>query len=152
MRCEADYWAGYIAGLIDGEGSLWIWKHKTPRAKRGYCWDIGLVISNTNLALLEKVQSVFCGRIRQVKCNKPEQRFGRRPMYQLFFNRSEIRMILSEVDLILKSEQQGLVLEALDILKGSGNDLSDVEQTLMEDIYLRYSKLGTKQRLGDNEV
>lgn len=63
----------YLAGLMDGEGTISIYKHWCNRK-----WWLSpeIIISNTNLALLEWIQTGYDGWIRPQKIYP-----GRKPMY-----------------------------------------------------------------------
>jgi len=39
---------GYTAGILDGEGSIMIVKFKNPTTKRGYTYQLKVVVTNTN--------------------------------------------------------------------------------------------------------
>ena len=63
-------WASYLAGFIDGEGNIGIDKYnKNDKPYLNY--GIKVAISNTNLALLERIKSQFGGYISTLKQKKP---------------------------------------------------------------------------------
>ena len=59
---ELDY--AYAAGIVDGEGSILIEQGKAP----------GVSVTNTSLAMLEFLQSLFGGSIRKQKTYKSHHR------------------------------------------------------------------------------
>ena len=64
---------GYIAGIIDGEGTLRFRKLKNKECKRGFSWNPFLYILSTNFDLIEKLHELLPNsRIesRKVKGNK----------------------------------------------------------------------------------
>lgn len=65
-----DFQKGYLAGLLDGEGSITIYKNtekrgknKRTRSKLGFTLGQSVKISNTNLELLNAVNQIALGRI-----------------------------------------------------------------------------------------
>ena len=52
---------GYAGGIIDGEGSICINKHKSNECKRGYSFVLNVSVSNTNEWLLEWLKLNFGG-------------------------------------------------------------------------------------------
>ena len=62
MDREIEY--AYCAGIIDGEGSILISQGKEP----------GVSVTNTDLGLLEYLQSMFGGSIRTQKTYKPHHK------------------------------------------------------------------------------
>lgn len=53
----------YVAGLFDGEGSCWVYKHKTKDCQRGWYFCPRAQISNTNSQIMEKLKEQLGGRI-----------------------------------------------------------------------------------------
>ena len=43
----------YLAGLIDGEGCLGLYKTRKARSKRGYGWELSLTIGNSSRTLIK---------------------------------------------------------------------------------------------------
>lgn len=68
----------YIAGIVDGEGSICIYTHKCRTSRAG---QMKAVISNTNRELLEFVQLYFGGSISAVNSAVNKAR-GRKTCYQ----------------------------------------------------------------------
>ena len=56
----------YIAGFIDGEGCLHIYKLKIGGNRKTISYGTKIVISNTKLPILEWIQSLFGGFIQKV--------------------------------------------------------------------------------------
>ncbi len=84
---EADL--AWAAGFIDGEGCITIVRDKLNKQAVPYYRQF-LIVSNTNLPALERLQSIFgCGRIYSVK-----KRLGRANSYQWFCDSSQIARVL----------------------------------------------------------
>ena len=105
---------GYIAGLVDGEGSIGAAVHNrkySSRLKLQYL----LQITNTDIDALEACQMVLGGKIYQLK-----QRGNSRPCYKLQIGdlrglKRAIQIVLPY--LIIKYDVAKLMLELLDSLE-----------------------------------
>ena len=75
---------GYVAGILDGEGSVRIANRKTGQVR------FEIVFTNTDKGLLEAIQKrVRCGRVYDNKSNKG--RFGKKTVWKLVIcNRKDI--------------------------------------------------------------
>ena len=58
-----DFQKGYLAGLLDGEGTLVISKGKEKRSRLGYSFGCHVKISNTNIELLNNINQICLGKI-----------------------------------------------------------------------------------------
>jgi len=102
---------GYVAGFIDGEGTIGLYKHKDKRIESGYSISAVVKISNTDKDILIKFQKQFGGAIKKVQSTTPN---GQKEVYSLaFYNFKKIQKILQYIknDLILKRKQAKLMLE-----------------------------------------
>jgi len=52
----------YLAGIIDGEGSIYMGVNRHPRATLGFCYEIHLEITNTDKKLIEWLMNKLGGR------------------------------------------------------------------------------------------
>ena len=110
----------YIAGIIDGEGSLSISKFRRVKAgKESYV--VALQISNKSLDLLQTIHNwIGLGSIYKTK----EKYYG----YVL--SPGSIRLVLPKIlpYLILKKSQAIVCLQACDLLKNKiGNKIQDLK-------------------------
>jgi len=130
---EADL--AYIAGLLDGEGALFIGKYARAGnrflAYRGY-----MSIVNTHIPMLQQVQSAVGGKIvRQGAIRK---------CYALTFSANEIRDVLPRLQpfLIIKKVQAELLLKFLETQKGNGvAPIIDSLLTFYEECYQKMKRL-----------
>jgi LAGLIDADG-like domain len=92
----------YLAGIIDGEGSLVLRNNGTHRFGRA------LQIGNTSLPLLEWIQSRFGGTVSFEKRPNPKHK----PIYRWFAAADDIDAILEAVlpFLLVKTQQAHLLL------------------------------------------
>lgn len=98
----------YIAGFFDGEGHI---RLRRAFSKASNCQFIRteLGITNTNLHILQKIQSQIGGKIR-TRQNK------HRPIYFLYWsNLDEVNKVINKLKpyLIIKAKHADLVLEYL---------------------------------------
>lgn len=118
--CLAPIDAAYIAGLIDGEGTLTIVRSKRPDRRLGWQYQPCFSIANTDLALLRSVQRT-CGngRVQRSSVKPALHKQG----YQLKFWAEQTRQLLPQVLPYLrgKAEQARVLLSFLaHTQKGSG--------------------------------
>ncbi len=74
---HGDATLAYLAGIVDGEGSICIYRHKSRTSRAG---QMKVVISNTKRELLEFVQSYFGGSISMTNSHLKNPR--KQPCYQ----------------------------------------------------------------------
>ena len=99
----------YLAGFIDGEGSIAIYKHKDKRVQKGYTLHPRFEIANTNEEVLKAIKEVIGGKIK----SKPKYK-GCKVVYCVEFQDYEqIKRALSIVSpfLIIKQKQAKLMIE-----------------------------------------
>ena len=112
------YHLGYIAGIIDGEGTFHIRKRINPAAKktyiRGYGWEYYVTISSTDFSLLESLR--FPVNIIKLKV------YGnRKPAYRINIYPTILKHLLPKLSLIVKEKHRKLFLEILDIMDKRNN-------------------------------
>lgn len=123
-------WA-YLAGMIDGEGYLYVFLHSNPsyrkETKKGYAREFRCFVSSGSKKLLERIQTDI-GNIGTITRHryKPEtlkdekyRHTHRVPNYTLRFYQGALRRILPKVIpyLILKKEQAEIMLKMLETVK-----------------------------------
>jgi len=138
--------AAYLAGLIDGEGTLTITRH-TRKDRPGYMrFNIRLAIYNTNIALLQNVQETFGGTLMIAK--RHDERW--KDQGQLAWSEEQIVVILEKVRpfLFAKREQCEILLACqatkLDAADGRKRGLSAEVVALREDGYSRLKLLNAR--------
>jgi len=120
----------YIAGLIDGEGTIRV-------SNRG---SVGLRISNNNLEVLQWVNEQTGNRKNKIYSDKRPVRV--KTCYSLQWSGRKALFILREVlpYLRIKKERAELVL-AFWVIKGGGETLSIGEKNTRQQLYMRMKKL-----------
>ena len=112
---ERDLLRAYTAGFFDGEGWIFIGKHRASSTESivGCGWSLKCGLVNLNLEVLQKIAKEYSGRIR-------EDRSGRgRAIYRLSLHQQSIERFLTDIMpfLIVKIEQSKLALEFRDYQK-----------------------------------
>ena len=106
---------GWLEGLIDGEGTLFLVPRRRHDNGDRIQWIPGVQIANNNRELLGRVQRLLGGgSIWSSKKGKYARTFYYR------FSRPTMREILPGLRLIVKREQRQVLLEALELLTGPG--------------------------------
>jgi len=99
----------YLAGFIDGEGSIAIYKHKDVRTQKGYTLHPHFEIANTNEEVLKAIKEVIGGKLKI----KPKQKGCKKVYYVEFQDYEQIKKALTIVlpFLIIKQKQAKLMIE-----------------------------------------
>jgi len=115
-----DYWIGWLAGMIDGEGSISISRVKRKNYRRGYRFAPRLTISNSHKEtimfvwdLVKKITGSNQGYVG--KTFSPTR--GKKIIHCIAFHSNATKRILEKVKLKTKKKQKKLILEALNILE-----------------------------------
>lgn len=101
--------ASYLAGFIDGEGTITANNRRIFNGEK-LAVHYRLLLPNTNLEILEKLQTVWGGRLsRYGKRRKPTHR----QVYTLYWGGPSCVPVLKAIlpYLVVKKQQAGLVLE-----------------------------------------
>ena len=145
---EIDY--AYLAGIIDGEGTISITKGVTHRRGRDYvAFAPTVTVSNTNLLLHKSLQTRFGGNL--VSASRSSKH--RKQAYILFFRRAEMLALLPKIIpyLTAKRTKAELLLEYMTsrkrhVIAGSdgkfiGIPLTDRQKEIIAEIR-RYNRRG----------
>jgi hypothetical protein len=108
---------GYIAGIIDGEGTVTI---IVIRRKRSYLSTI--YVDNTDLSLLKKIREL-CGFGSLYRHSSRKQETKQRRLYRLKFSSTHLRILLPQITpyLIRKRRQAEILMEVLNYVKLGNN-------------------------------
>ena len=107
--------AAYIAGIMDGEGSISLWREKRKGNKSGVRFKSTFTIANTNLNILNKcIEYIGCGKNHVSRQGKD----GHKTCYHTYFTPYEIRHIIPQITgyLVGKKRQAELLMEYFNIL------------------------------------
>jgi len=140
---------GWLEGVIDGEGSIYLLKPPTKHLKRGYMWQPKLTIVNTDLRLINRAREIIRGLTpnmssitaskilvdkRKIKLN-PKWK----PVYTLNISPHICRELLPQLKLTIKDEQRKLLIEALSLLRDRNKN-----ESRMNEIHLAIKNLNHK--------
>jgi len=93
----------YTAGIIDGEGSICIGRHKSKTNRSGYQIDLRVVVSNTNEWLCNWLQFQFDGSVHlSHRRSSPKQK----PAYQWCVASKKAYLFLEQVSPYLQLKRQ----------------------------------------------
>ncbi|RLI07195.1 hypothetical protein DRO24_03510 [Candidatus Bathyarchaeota archaeon] len=120
---EEQYWLGWLAGIIDGEGGLGIAKHNHPAPRsRNPSYTAYLYIDSTSKELIETVKRIIGGgKVYLVKRKNLGMLEGKvknpKPVYR-YYTRSHnlLRKILPKLRLVVKEKQRQLILKMLSLM------------------------------------
>lgn len=139
--------AAYFAGLIDGEGSLFLSKHRTSGKKmsrRGFNWAPKLQVGMTDTEGIELLAKV-CNK-KRLRRTKPGKRSSR-PCYYVTLYGGELRQVLPVVlrHLLVKRRQGELLLEAVSILGPRTDETVDARLEAISQQLTRLNHKGKKE-------
>ena len=144
MSNLTDKQIGYIAGIIDGEGTICLhkctWKHRKSVYYRPF-----IKIANSNLTMLKSIQSILgCGSIKMERLATGNWK----AMYTLNFSANMIRTFLPDIidTLIIKKEQAYLITEFMKLSKhrGANRTFKSINQDKYDVFYNRVKVLNTR--------
>lgn len=146
LMAEKD--AAYMAGFLDGEGTIGICKARRKESRAGFRYQAYMSLANTNLAVLVRLRDV-CGNGRlslSYTAAHPNHKVG----YVLRFVPGQLRHLLPQLlpYLQVKRQQAEVVLAFLALAK-VGRNLNDQEWQRAEELYAR---IRTLNRRGTDEV
>ena len=120
----------YLAGFVDGEGSITLYKRKDIRTKKGFTINAKFSIGNTNQDFMKELNS--CGGQPFIRKYNGE---NCKPLYELNIQDLKgIRVFLKAIQpyLIIKKKQAELMIEFIESRlshKGSGYTEREMEIT-----------------------
>jgi len=113
---ETDY--AYLAGIIDGEGTVGICRVAGQKKGRAYLWYLPeLTVSSTDLLMLRSILARFRGHV--VKAKTPLNKHWKQG-YLLFFRRKETLTLLPKIIqyMTTKRLEAELMLEYMSTMTG----------------------------------
>jgi len=140
----------YTAGIIDGEGSIGIYSHRT-KSKKGYTYDLIVSVWNTNEWLIRWLKMSFGGSTGPVPWYKEQPRWKTRLKWAVYHDKAAdfLELILPYLQLKrpqaelailfqrkkrenLKSDKSDAIIEAQRILMGKMNRKGPGKNTIVE--------------------
>ena len=137
----------WLAGVIDGEGSIYISKVKDKRSRRGFFYKPFLSVSNSDTNLVSKVREIigagFVG-------TKKEKRFDWKDRCEFKGQGSVLRGVLPQIlpHLVIKQEVARRMLEFLEFVETESIDGSEQVplgyHEKLDSLYWRVKELNQK--------
>lgn len=124
--------AAYLAGFVDGEGTVGIVKAKRKENRFGYRLQPYFTIPNTDVNVLVRIQEM-CGNGRLVQQTNPANPHHK-PGYALRFSPNQIRHVLPQIRpyLIIKARQADYMFEFLAVNVGGRNQSQEQQDKAHE--------------------
>jgi hypothetical protein len=113
--------AAYVAGFMDGEGTLTIGRQKRPENRAGFRYLPIMVVANSHVVGLEAIRSL-CGNGRVITCTRSKVLIHKH-VYRLQWTAHQIRHLLPQIKpyLLLKHLQADLLEDFLDLIVNGRN-------------------------------
>ena len=128
--------AAYLAGLIDGEGTISLWKVNAPKNARGFTHHVTFTIAQSNEPYLDEIRNMIGNGTVKLKNPGGDRGKNSKPCFGLRFNAYQTRWILPQIlpYLRLKRRQAEIVLEYFRSLHvGGRRGPSEAHLELMEE-------------------
>lgn len=138
--------AAWLAGIIDGEGSIYISKVKARHVKRGFIYAPYLGVANTGRALVVKVREIIgAGYVGRRK----EDRHNWSDLHEYKGSASVLRGILPQIlpYLVIKEDVAKKMLEFLafvEVNSPDGQGSSPSYDAIVESLFLNVKRLNQK--------
>lgn len=124
----------WLAALIDGEGTISIWKERRPGNRSGVRYKAVVAIYNTNVALLDQAKQFLDGYVAIGTLPTYKSHAHHKPCYKVMVNRRAIPYVLEQVMPYLRAKvkQAEFVLEFYRVLNTAPIRTSDDHGVLEE--------------------
>ena len=128
----------YIAGIIDGEGTIGLTKHKERRTLRGWNYEPYIMVSNTSKSIMEYLKEVTGIGYYWSKTYKNMNRGWKVPFAWQTGARREIISLLEQIlpYLVIKKRHAVLLLEYVKMRE----DQEKERIAFMKGMQIKYSK------------
>ena len=113
---------GYLEGVLDSEGSLYITKNSKNRVTPVY--QVHVIVVNTDHTLVELIKTIVGGgnilpRKGQVMYYKEYEYTDTKDTFTYYMNRVDMERVLPNITLIVKEANRILLLDAIELLEKS---------------------------------
>lgn len=108
-----DYNQGWIEAMIDGEGSLSLFRERRPKTELGYSYKPTLSIGSNDKILVDRVYEI----VGEGSYRPNNAKLRKHTLWQYSLQSNGLRRLLPKIRLLTKEKQRVLLLDALAILK-----------------------------------
>ena len=140
-----DVQAAWLAAIVDGEGTIGVWRERRPGNTSGFRYRAVIQVFNTHLALVETVSSLVAGW-HCVKRKEPPQSHHK-TCYRVEVNRRAVRAVLERIApfLIVKKNQADLVIRFCQTVEAAPVRAAIVHDVLAS-LYMEAKQLNKRGR------
>lgn len=105
---------GWLEGILDGEGALYMYKNRKDDCKRGFQWIPCVIIESTSQKMIERVYHII-----GIGCCVYEQhrRNGRKTTWTCRLRKNGITQTLPKLRLTVKEPHRLLLIEAAKLIE-----------------------------------
>lgn len=131
----------WLAGALDGEGTLCLLKKKREKTKVGYTYEARIGIANTDINFINKSKDILGDNYSYLQ-SIVDKRYPDSPIcHRLYWTPNTIRNVLPKLlPYLIKRKQAELVLEATTLLK-MGKRHTPEKLNRLEEIYWELKRL-----------
>ena len=131
----------WLAGAIDGEGTLCLLKKKRNKTKVGYTYEARIGIANTDINFINKSREILGNNYSYLQ-SVADKRYPNSPIcHKLYWTPNTIRNVLPKLlPYLIKKKQAELVLESTTLLQLGKRHTSE-KLNRLEAIYWELKKL-----------
>lgn len=137
--------ASWLAALIDGEGTISIYRSARKENKSGWKYRPVVEINNTSMALMQKIASLVPGWLT-IHNKARNQKHGHKILYRFMTSTRHMVDLIDEVSpfLIVKHNQSKVVRRMCELMhKGNSRD-SGLHHELYDGFYLQCKALNQR--------
>lgn len=136
---------GYLAGMLDGEGSVYISYYKQHPTCTNGRWQIGISIYSSNEPVLEYLRDI-CRTGSLWRKSSSKQELTQKRVYGFHLSSEALRIILPQIKDVLhiKREQAELALEALQYIQRGNNQHHPRKDEVIWELYKEMKQLNKR--------
>lgn len=144
-RSLTDVEAAWLAALIDGEGTIGVWREKRRKNVSGYRYKAVVRVFNTNFDLIARVRELTNCHIGVKDYRRSPGRTKHKTLYHAIIRQSQIPALLAAVSpyLIAKRRQADMVLQFCKVVADAPMRTSESHE-MFEHFYLEMRALNAR--------
>jgi len=145
---------GYLEGILDGEGSLYITKNSKNRVTPVY--QVHVIVTNTDVTLLERIKEIVGGG--NILPKRSQYMYYKDRVYETkdsqmyYMTREDMVRVLPDITLKVKERNRILLLDAIKLLEESKWKRHEEVLSELEVMYLESRFLNRKGKSGGGKI